>query len=405
MSSINKAKFEYLCLVFRMPTSFSVRCWISWRKRWSEPPEPKRRKNQECSTAVFVLHPFPVPVPHPVIQFTCVFPKWLHSLTTVLSPWGKPCHLQMELIWCLLRFCFGVVLLDVGIFWMLLLNYILRHLQDDLCHTRHTLTHVGSKRSKESFVFPFWMWVNMFFSWFLLLLFFIFFLFFPFSSSSSEIAVKWWSFFSPIQSTYQFPNFRTSTDDASTDHRALCIDKASPTGHKALLTDRASPVGKASPSDLKASPMGKASPTNARASPSDHKVSFSDHQFSPTEDRALVAESSPQLSISAMLINPTYANFEFEVIHTFQCTMWVFFHILLACIFELFSNLWQNFFVFFWEALYVTAFLPWLRIIAFELFPLRPDLMTLTLFQGHSFTEIILLLGLAFFISLRCELC
>ena len=127
--------------------------------------------------------------------------------------------------------------------------------------------------------------------------------------------------FSPTQSTYQFPNFRTSTDDFSTDNRALCTDKASPTGHKALPTDRASPVGKASPSDLKASFMGKASPTNAQASPSDQKVSFSDHQFSPTEDRALVVESSPQLSVSAMLINPTYANFEFEVIHTFQCTM------------------------------------------------------------------------------------
>ena len=149
------------------------------------------------------------------------------------------------------------------------------------------------------------------------------------------------SFF-PTQSTYQFPNFRTSTDDFSTDHRALCTDKVSPTGHKALPTDRASPVGKASPSDLKASPMGKVSPTNAQASPSDHKVSFSDHQFSPTEDRALVTESSPQLSVSAMLINPTYANFEFEVIHTFQCTMWVFFHILLACIFELFSNFCQK---------------------------------------------------------------
>ena len=42
----------------------------------------------------------------------------------------------------------------------------------------------------------------------------------------------------------------------------------------------------------------------------------------------------------------------------------------------------------------MTAFLPWLRIIAFELSPLRPDLMTLTLFQGHHFTEVIL--GLAF---------
>ena len=172
-------------------------------------------------------------------------------------------------------------------------------------------------------------------------LFCFFFLFF-FSASSNEIAVKWWSVFFPTQSTYQFPNFRTSTDDFSTDHRALCTDKVSPTGHKALPTDRASPVGKASPSDLKASPMGKVSPTNAQASPSDHKVSFSDHQFSPTEDRALVTESSPQLSVSAMLINPTYANFEFEVIHTFQCTMWVFFHILLACIFELFSNFCQK---------------------------------------------------------------